>query len=120
MADLTKGFGELAQELSEIAKYATGPAKKDALEDGAEIIVNRARSLVPYSTRRKGLLKKTGITKGDNTGDKIDVGWTQEGFYGRFLEHGTSKMAPRPHISPAWEQTQTQVINTMLTKLKLK
>lgn len=120
MADLTKGFDELAQELSQIAKAATGPAKKEALEDGAEIVVDRARTLVNYSKRRKGLLQKTGIVKGDNTGDKIDIGWTKDGFYGRFLEYGTSKMAPRPHINPAYEQTKTQVINTMLTKLKLK
>lgn len=117
MADLTKGFDELAQELSQIAKAATGPAKKEALEDGAEIVVDRARALAPVDT---GLLKREGIVKGDNTGDKIDIGWTKDGFYGRFLEHGTSKMAPRPHISPAWEQTKTQVINTMLTDLKLK
>ena len=117
MADLTKGFDELAQELSQIAKAATGSAKKEALEDGAEIVVDRARTRAPVDT---GLLKREGIVKGDNTGDKIDIGWTKAGFYGRFLEHGTSKMAPRPHISPAWEQTKTQVINTMLTKLKLK
>lgn len=117
MADLTKGFDELAQELSQIAKAATGPAKKEALEDGAEIVVDRARVLAPVDT---GLLKREGIVKGDNTGDKIDIGWTKAGFYGRFLEHGTSKMAPRPHINPAWEQTKTQVINTMLTDLKLK
>lgn len=117
MADLTKGFDELAQELSQIAKAATGPAKREALEDGAEIVVDRARALAPVDT---GLLKREGIVKGDNTGDKIDIGWTKDGFYGRFLEHGTSKMAPRPHINPAWEQTKTQVINTMLTDLKLK
>lgn len=117
MADLTKGFDELAQELSQIAKAATGPAKKEALEDGAEIVVARARALAPVDT---GLLKREGIVKGDNTGDKIDIGWTKDGFYGRFLEHGTSKMAPRPHISPAWEQSKTQVTETMLTKLKLK
>lgn len=117
MADLTKGFSELAQELSEIAKTATGPEKKKALEKGAEIVVDRARSLAPVDT---GLLKREGIDKGDNTGDSIEIGWTNDGFYGRFLEHGTSKMSPRPHLSPAWEQTQTQVDETMLTMLKLK
>lgn len=117
MADLTKGFDELAQELSEIAKAATGPAKQQALGKGGDIIVQRARAIVPVDT---GLLKREGIVKGDNTGDKIDIGWTNDGFYGRFLEHGTSKMAPRPHISPAWEQSKTQVTETMLTMLKLK
>ena len=117
MADLTKGFDELAQELSEIAKAATGPAKQQALDKGGDIVVQRARALAPVRT---GLLKREGIVKGDNTGDKIDIGWSKDGFYGRFLENGTSKMAPRPHISPAWEQTTTQVTRTMLNMLKLK
>lgn len=117
MADLTKGFDELREELADIAKNVTGPAKKDALEEGAKIIVNRARSLVPART---GLLKREGVTQGNNTGDAIEVGWTGDGFYGRFLEYGTSKMAPRPHIRPAYEQSKNQVAEIMLRKMKLK
>lgn len=117
MADLTKGFDELQQELTDIAKNVTGPAKKDALEEGAKIIVNRARALVPAHT---GLLKRKGVTQGNNTGDAIDVGWTKDGFYGRYLEYGTSKMSPRPHIRPAYEQSKNQVIEIMLQKMKLK
>lgn len=118
--DLTRGFDELAKELEEIAKHTDESHRRQALEDGAEIVIDRARTLVNYSKRRKGILQKTGIVKGDNTGDKIDIGWTKDGFYGRFLENGTSKMAPRPHISPAYEQTKTQVNEKMLATMKLK
>lgn len=31
------------------------------------------------------------------------VTWSKEAFYGRFLEHGTSKMAARPFLRPAYE-----------------
>jgi len=31
------------------------------------------------------------------------VTWSKEAFYGRFLEHGTSKMAARPFLRPAFE-----------------
>lgn len=116
MADLTKGFDELSKELTEYSKSADPARRKDALEEGAEIIVDRARSLAPVRT---GLLKREGIAKGNNTNDFIDVGWTESGFYGRFLEYGTSKMAPRSHLRPAYEQTKTQVADTMLRKLKL-
>ena len=118
--DLTKGFDELAEELEDIAKHADESHRRQALDEGGEIVVDRARTLVNYSERRKGLLQKTGITKGDNTGEKIDIGWTKDGFYGRFLENGTTKMAPRPHISPAYEQTKSQVNEKMLTIMKLK
>ena len=117
MTDLTKGFDELQQELTEVAKATSGPERKEALDDGAEIIVDRAQSLAPVRT---GLLKREGIVSGNNTGDYINIGWTEPGFYGRFLEYGTSKMSPRPHLRPAWEQTQSTVMNTMLVKMKLK
>lgn len=31
------------------------------------------------------------------------VTWSKEAFYGRFLEYGTSKMAARPFLRPAFE-----------------
>ena len=117
MQSLTKGLEELRQELADIAKSTDLNTRKQALEEGADIVVERARSIAP---QRTGLLKREGIDKGDNTGDKIDVGWTKDGFYGRFLEYGTSKMAAQPHIRPAYEQTQTKVIDTMLREMKLK
>ena len=117
MADLTKGFEELRQELSEIAKAIDGPERKQALEDGGEIVEDRARSLAP---ERTGLIKREGIVRGNNTGEYIEVGWSKDGFYDKFLEWGTSKMAPRAHIRPAWEQTQSKVLETMLSKMKLK
>lgn len=111
------GFAELQEELQDIAKGADDPSRKQALDEGAEIIMTRARTLAPVRT---GLLKREGITKGNNNGESVEIGWTKDGFYGRFLEYGTSKMAPRSHLRPAYEQTQSQVMNVMLQKMKLK
>lgn len=120
MTDLTRGFTELAEELEDIVKNTDEAHRKKALDAGAEPIVEKARQIVNYSARRKGLLKKSGITKGDNTGDKIDIGWTNDGFYGRFVEYGTRKMSPRPHLRPAWEQRQDEALNRMKSEMKLK
>ena len=117
MNDPTKGFDELSKELADISKNVSEPVRKEALDKGGEIIVRRARSLVPVRT---GLLKREGVVKGDNNGDSIEIGWTKDGFYGRFLEYGTSKMAPRSHLRPAYEQTKNEVMNTMLQTMKLK
>ena len=32
---------------------------------------------------------------------KYLVGWTEAGFYGRFVEDGTEDTAPQPHLIPA-------------------
>ena len=115
--DLTKGFQEFSEELTELAKSTSEPYRKEALDAGGEIIVERARQLVPVDT---GLLQREGIVKGDNDGNSIQVGWTKDGFYGRFLENGTSKMSPRPHIRPAYEQKKREVWDVMEKKMKLK
>lgn len=125
MNDPTKGFDELSQELTDIAKNVSEPVRKEALDKGGEIIQKRARALVPvlqdeHYGRIRGYLKNSGIVTGENNGASIEIGWTKDGFYGRFLEYGTSKMAPRSHLRPAYEQTKNEVMNTMLQTMKLK
>ena len=119
------GFAELQTELQDIAKATDEPSRKEALEEGGEIIKTRAKQLAPvlqdeHYGRTRGYLRNQGIVIGNNTGENIEVGWTNDGFYGRFLEYGTRKMNPRSHIRPAYEQTQSQVMNVMLQKMKLK
>ena len=115
MADLTQGFTELQDELKEIADSADQAHINKALDSGAEIIVQRARSLAPVRTGRL----RSGIVADPPDGDKIDIGWTKEAFYRRFLENGTSKMAARKHLAPAYEQNQARIMEAMLIILKL-
>lgn len=119
-ADMLRGFDELRAELTEIANSAAGPGRTEALEKGAEIIKDRSVTLAPKRKGSRGGTLKKGIVIGNNTEDYIEVGWTKEAFYGRFLEMGTSKMAPRPHIRPAYEQKKREVFETMLRIMKLK
>ena len=113
----SRGFDELRAELEEIVKSVDEPHRKAALKAGAELIRERASAIAP---KRGGTLKTSGIVAGNLTDGYIEIGWTEEAFYGRFLEMGTSKMAPRPHLRPAYEQRKTQVIDAMLEKMKLK
>lgn len=119
-AGMLRGFSELIEELQEFARGADETHRREALTAGGEILMNRAREIVPYSARRDGLLQKEGIVFGQLNGEKIDIGWTKEGFYGRFLEMGTSKMSPIPHLRPAYEQKKTEIFSEMLTVMKLK
>lgn len=50
------------------------------------------------------------------------VTWSKEAFYGRFLEYGTSKMAARPFLRPAYEAKREEaakaVENTIQEKVQ--
>ena len=37
--------------------------------------------------------------------------------YGRFLEFGTSKMAARPFLRPAWERHRKQIVNDVANEM---
>ena len=110
------GFIDLAKELSDIAKDCSDENRKRALEKGSDIIVKDARVRAPINT---GLLHREGIAAEVISGDEADIGWTNDAFYGRFLETGTSKMAARPHLRPAYEAKKNQVIEVMRKELNL-
>lgn len=50
------------------------------------------------------------------------VTWTKEAFYGRFIEHGTSKMVAQPFLRPAYEAKKAEVKlaidDVIMTKIK--
>ena len=41
------------------------------------------------------------------------VTWTKEAFYGRFGEHGTSKMSAKPFLRPSYEATKQEVAHAI-------
>jgi len=104
-----EGLQELEQILQEIGKKASRIENK-AIKKAAEPILEDAKTTTAFTDRtgklREGLkisniknkngekYVEIGITKGDNS----------EIFYGKFLEWGTSKMAARPFLQPAYEK----------------
>ena len=110
------GFAELSQELNEIAKDCSETKRKQALEKGNDIIVKDARMRAPVRT---GLLSRQGIVSEIINADEVDIGWTEDAFYGRFLENGTSKMSARPHLRPAYEAKKNEVLQIMINELNL-
>ncbi|WP_423192980.1 HK97-gp10 family putative phage morphogenesis protein [Cupriavidus sp. H18C2] len=41
------------------------------------------------------------------------VTWSKEAFYGRFLEHGTSKMAAKPFLRPGYEARKRDAVKAV-------
>lgn len=81
---------------------------------GAKVVSDEAKRLVPV---RYGRLKKSiGIikrkAKRGTTSFSISPrkGGKNDGFYGRFIELGTSKMSARPFLRPALEKSLDDVL----------
>jgi len=125
------GFNELAEELAAVAKKATSKeTQKKALTAGAEIIVKSAQGNVNNQTGH--LRKNIGSEYVENGGNgEMRIGFTKDGFYGRFLEFGFNavgrkkrrgrgkgegRFVKKPMIQPAWESDQESVLNAMLTE----
>ncbi len=85
-----------------------------ATRAGAKVVSDEAKRLVPVKLGR--LKKSIGITKrktrrgittfsvSPRKGAKLD------GFYGRFIELGTSKMTAKPFLRPALEKSVDEVL----------
>lgn len=115
MTEILAGMLELSLELEELAQAAGPERRRQALQTGAEIIVADARNRAPVDT---GLLQREGIAFSIED-ETANIGWTKSGYYGQFLENGTSKMQARPHLRPAYEAKKNAVQQAMLQELKL-
>ena len=77
--------------------------REKALKKGAEVIRGEIVSRTPVRT---GNLKDNiviGEVKGQGSKQYVDVGPSKgQGFYGKYLEFGTKKMAAKPFIEPAF------------------
>ncbi|MHB1652342.1 MAG: HK97-gp10 family putative phage morphogenesis protein [Desulfitobacteriaceae bacterium] len=119
-----EGFDDLLARVQQLGDQ-TSKVENKALKSGAQVVQKRASALAPRSRHAKrhmadnikisGVKTKEGIkyvevgpTRGDNS----------EFFYAKFLEFGTSKMAARPFMGPAAEESQGEVIEEMKAQLR--
>ncbi len=102
------GLAELERKLTALGTRGARNAARRALRQGANVILQATRQATPV---RSGNLRRALYTHdrgvmGDSVMFSVDL--RSSGFYGRFLEFGTSKMAARPFMRPAAEN-QAQV-----------
>ena len=141
-----KGLKELAEALNLMPKKLAGRALGASVKAGADLVRNAARTLAPVDTgaAKKSIMswRKRG-SRPDNIGYQVGVTlkkkWprkryrTYKGLFGitakktvedvmqpaywwRFNEFGTTKMAARPFIRPAWDQRSGQAL-AMIKKM---
>lgn len=81
-----------------------------AMDKGANTIVNKAKSIASSKGLNKTGAGVAGIMFERDANDRL-IGWDKRpNFHLYFHEVGTYKDRPRPHIRPAAEQSEEQII----------
>ncbi len=115
------GWEDLEANLSRIAGHInTAEVLEDALMEGGEIVKGAIVAAAPSRTHR--LAGAITISKQGREKHSIRIGPSGAGFYGRFLEHGTSKMGARPFVRPGFDgsrgQAESSISNAIWRKVK--
>ena len=127
--DLTRALEELDQKVKK-------KILRSAVVAGAAVVKKRAKQIAKSKgIEDTGALIRNIAGKGErqrsDTYAQINIGVRHgkpkkgaknqdDPFYWHMHEFGTSKMAARPFIRPAFEETQQEVIDTMVARIKKK
>ncbi|MCL1999131.1 MAG: HK97 gp10 family phage protein [Turicibacter sp.] len=127
--EILNGCEELAAELAEMAKKtADKGVQKAVLEAGADVLVKAA---VGNVNNRTGNLRRNIGSEYLPDSAEMRIGYTKDGFYGRFLEFGYravgrarrrgraggfGRFVRRPIVIPAWEDNAGAVLSAMLAE----
>ncbi|HCI6749243.1 TPA: HK97 gp10 family phage protein [Klebsiella variicola subsp. variicola] len=131
-----KDLEALANDLQALSKAENRKVLSAATRAGANVIRDEARKRAP---RKTGKLKRNIVTMGrrsqhpneavsgvhirgrnpktGNSDNTMKASDPKNSFYWRFLEMGTSKMAARPFIRPAFEGRMSEMERAIETKL---
>lgn len=103
-----EGWDEVENNLRKIAEHIDAQATiEDALSDGAEVVRDAIAANAPRNTGR--LAGSIAISKQGREKYSVRIGPTISGFYGRFIEYGTSRMGAQPFMRPAFDSVRPQV-----------
>lgn len=108
------GLEALTQQLRSMGNLQS--VEKKSLEAGADHMKAEFEKGAPVLS---GTLKAN-ILKSEVKDGKIDIGTRPkgDGFYGFFLEYGTSKLNADPWARPAWERNKRKVKDIMADELR--
>lgn len=97
-----EGWEELEAKLRDLgATINTGELLENALMEGGEIVRDAISAQAPARTGQ--LAGSIEISKQGREKHSIRIGPSGAGFYGRFLEYGTSRLGARPFVRPGFD-----------------
>lgn len=133
MISIAFDFSKIAAKLDNITRAATD-AVRPAAQAGAQVFYEEVKQRVPVSAKAhstKG--KKQTFTPGTlrkaiyqafadkESGDgkaSYRISWNKtHAFYGRFVEFGTSKMAAKPFLRPAYDAARAKALKAVQDRM---
>lgn len=131
MISIAFDFSKIAAKLDNITTAAE-KAVRPAAQDGAQVFYDEVKQRVPVSAKSHKSGKKT-YSPGTlrravyqafaerESGDgraMYRVSWNKtHAFYGRFVEFGTSKMAAKPFLRPAYDAARARALQAVQERM---
>lgn len=124
-------FSRLNAKLDSIKKAAEDAARP-AAQAGADVFYREVQARVPVSaaphksgkktyspgTLRKAIYQAFADKESGQGSAKYRISWNkQHAFYGRFLEFGTSKMAAKPFLRPAYDAALSKAVKAVQERM---
>lgn len=121
-----EGLTELNAALQDLGDKVAKQFLRKAGKEASDLFVEAAKQRAPVlkkatrqrqpGTLRDSIIAKVSLRKGK--GLSVRVGPKKEVFYARFVEFGTSKMAPHPYMRPAWDNEKQAALDAFAESLK--
>lgn len=122
------GFDDLLRKLGLLRQVPSRPAAERAVLEGAQIIVEQAKRLVPVRTGRlrDSITARLGDGGGANVGFRgegvsVTIGPDhRRGWYGHFIEFGTVDQPARPFMRPAFDSRHRAAERKIAAAMKVE
>ena len=131
MLSLQFDFSKIAAKLDNITAAAE-KATRPAAQAGAQVFYDEVKQRVPVSakphksgkktynpgTLRKAIYQAFADKESGDGKAMYRVSWNKtHAFYGRFVEFGTSKMAAKPFIRPAYDAARARALQAVQERM---
>lgn len=124
-------FSKIAAKLDNLTKAAE-EAARPAAQAGAEVFYQEVKQRVPVSakphksgkktyspgTLRKAIYQAFADKESGDGKAMYRISWNKShAFYGRFVEFGTSKMAAKPFLRPAYDAARAKAVKAVQERM---
>lgn len=131
MISIAFDFSKLAAKLDNVTTAAE-KAVRPAAQDGAQVFYDEVKQRVPVSakshksgkktyspgTLRKAIYQAFADRESGDGKALYRISWNKtHAFYGRFVEFGTSKMAAKPFLRPAYDAARAKAIKAVRERM---
>lgn len=110
------GAKEIERALAGLERRARGQILGSAIRASAAVLRKEARRLAP---RKSGTLRKSiavRVNRRERHAVSMTMGLRPDGFYGRFIELGTSTQSAQPFMRPALNAKAGEAIDAFRIK----